>query len=69
MTPDQGKEMERVLEAIEEWLMEIIRSAAGAGNVEVQREAREQVVIAVDELMSSLEMDEPHGGLGRGGEG
>jgi hypothetical protein len=64
MTPDQASEFERVLEAIEEWMMAMM----GKARADELKHCREELVIAVDDLMSALELDEDeHGGLGRGG--
>lgn len=60
MTPDQDKEFNRVLEAIEDWLLVLL-----AGNLDERKEAREDLIVAIDELMSALETDEElHSRLG-----
>lgn len=66
MTPDQARQLDAVLEAAEHWLMEIIWKAGG-GRGRDPVEARNQLIAEIDELLSAMELDEDHNGLGRGG--
>jgi hypothetical protein len=59
MTPEQAEILSAALEAFEEWLIIVVWRA---NDKEARQEARQELIDAVDELVSALELDERRGG-------